>query len=1141
MNSGPKLRSLFQKNSIRMSNQPLFQLRKEVSTHSSAGDTNTTQSFVEELQSGGDSTVFQSRDQFTNEVVLTENEKYSVKRLAPSLSFLPLGDELDGLVDTYSGNALVNDKDNLYIWKYNSSQRQTAFARIPLHDEYISLSNTPKIVFTWPAANDDDGASKPSGVCIVNKKSGLVQFYEDINTINNLSSLLSKSKVHELNLKLKDKEMVIDVVNSEPSGILVSTNFGRLLLITIHDSMGKPCLQLKQQLIKSQVGFFHSVKPEKEIVSLRPGPILGKGERLLSLVTGGGDFQIWNLSAAAHSFKRISVNLHDQIVESLQDLYPFAHRSLHILSSHPLPQEPAAHVILSSINNSQETYYILSTVKFEERTNSFTIFSTYRLNTYTANAKEKPQLFIPSVFQENVEIQPVVTSVYVLFNDAVVLTQVSSKLDHTYPLRRKWEDIISFRADVHLIGCGYDSESIYLINREIGVIKIATTAVNQHFDLPEARFIKSHINQAIYFSGESSNPIEFNLPSELELERVEIESDLLASSEDILLSKSEYIPPKLSSLEQHLNLRVELYKNLLSFTKKNFIHRISPQLKLNLIENFEILNCALSFCSFIGKSDALKALWEKVLTSIKIAEEDLFLHQVNKFPKIFSQFLQELTETIYPSSDLKFKGFCADLVITCIYKACLEEGENHYRYSEFEMDVSEVSSTIPWFTRYEYPEYINLLFFDLRYTGDDPIALSEFSDKLLALVKILYYQCKQASMWFNNTDTSPETDEYERIRNLYENNNLQWNQVLCQVNRQQDSLQITEFYEDLEALVETLDTFDKEEFRDLYNHYFEKFGYKFSARLFSYYISKNKLKNLFFDFPEQHDYLVQFFEENPQFGNVAWIGKLLDEDYQGTCKILSKISNTGDDSGQSIDTLQLHLSVAKLCALVDQNDVDMDDLTSIQVNLDVIDGQRDLYDKLKDGARMNSRFKATELEKIFEKLTECIKSRKSLSLPEIIEYYTMLSGQNNFYCALKLLSLNTGLDFEVRRFLVSTIWRRCILSDDWQKTEDDTQTTLFYTLTKFFDEELFLSGCALPEWNILLDKSILTQEYFSAAYGKFCDNIEGLEGAFFKDLKSLESLGNSFSTRLKALIGSANERSGKRCVINYEKNTVELM
>lgn len=54
-------------------------------------------------------------------------------------------------------------------------------------------------------------------------------------------------------------------------------------------------------------------------------------------------------------------------------------------------------------------------------------------------------------------------------------------------------------------------------------------------------------------------------------------------------------------------------------------------------------------------------------------------------------------------------------------------------------------------------------------------------------------------MWFNNTETSSEPDEYERIRNLYENNNLQWNQVLCQVNRQQDSLQITEFYEDLEA------------------------------------------------------------------------------------------------------------------------------------------------------------------------------------------------------------------------------------------------------------------------------------------------------------------------------------------------------
>ncbi|SCW02213.1 LAFE_0F01464g1_1 [Lachancea fermentati] len=1130
-----------------MSTQPLFQLRKELSTSVSQDESDVTQSFVEELKSHSnvESSV---GDKFTNEVIVTENEKYTVSKLPASLGFLPSTLDIEGLVDTYSGNASVNDRDNLYIWPYNSTQKQPSFIRVPLHEECTSLSCIPSVIFTWPAAIDDESTTKSAGVCIVNKKSGLVQFYEDIDTITNISSLLSKDKVYELDLRLKDKEVITNVLNCEPAGVVISTSNGRLLFITIRDFMGKPSVNLRSQLVKSQVGFFRSSNRFKEFVSLQTGAILGKGERIVSTVTRGGEFQVWNLSAVANSYKRIEVNLYDQILDSLQDLYPFANGSLQVLNSHPLPNDQA-HLILSSIVDHDGTfYYILSTIKLDEKTNSFVIFSTYRLNTYTAplTGSHYPKILVPSFLKTEVdgEIDQNITSVFVIFPDAVVLTQTSSQLDQSYPLRRKWEDIISFRGDVHLVGHGYDADSIFLINKEMGVLKITANAAMHDGELGDVRFIKSHIDQAIYFSNTSSNLIEFNLPENISLERNEIESDLLDSSREVLLSTSSYIPPKLSTLDNHVKMRVDLFKHLLAFTKANFLHRISPQVKLDLIESYEVLNCAQYFLSFIENNSEIAAKWNELVSASGLSNDSLFHHEVNRFPQMLSQLFEHLNDLLATTSDLSIRISYIDLIISCIYKATLEDGEQTFRFEQFQMATSELNDNLPWFAQHNFPKIINEAFFILKESAEGANNLAHYADKLLILVRVLYYVFKQLFLWYSDKSSRQASAEYQQLHHLFESSSLQWNRTLCEVNYPDESLRITEFYEDLASLVETLDAVNEDLSAEVYEQYFKKFGYSFAEKLFAFYISTDKLQNLYFKFPDQHEYLNKFFEENPQYGNVEWIGDIFEEKYGKALRVLTRISCTKDATTEvPLVTRQFRLSVAKLCGLADGGNTHIDEIYLIQASLDAIDGQKDIVSRLNRGTNLHKRFETSVVIKdFFHILCQSAKSQNGLSLSNTIDFYTILDSKHSFFCALKLLSLNMNyLSFEVTNFLNVIIWRRCILFDNWQTVGDAAQTALSDTLEGYFSEELYNSGCSLPRWSQLIDSSLVTAEYFQGEYGDFVTDASGLFDFSLKEIECIRALGDDFSVKIKAMIGAANEKTGKKCTVNYETNTIEKL
>ncbi|EJS42842.1 nup133p [Saccharomyces arboricola H-6] len=1104
---------------------------------------------------------------FDNSKVFTENNRYIVKTLKSDYNsgFSDSG-ELNGYIDMQIGYGLVNDHMKVYIWNMNSTQKDTPYITVPFRSgDNDESAPVPRCILTCPATMDEsplalnpNDQDETGGLIII--KGGKAIYYEDINSINNLSFKLSEKFSHELELPINssDGEKCDLILNCEPAGIVLTTNMGRIFFITIRNSMGKPQLKLCKQLNKTfRLGIWSKIfNTNSLVVSLRNGPILGKGTRLVYITTNNGSFQTWQLSAtSSHPTKVIDVSIFESILESLQDLYPFAHGTLKIWDSHPLQQEDA-HLFLSSIYDSSnnETYYILSTIIFDSSSNSFTIFSTYRLNTFMNsinNTNLKPKIFIPQM--ENTNDTNEVTSILIMFPDAVVITQVNSKLDSSYSLRRKWEDIVSLRSDIEIIGSGYDSKSLYVLTKQMGVLQIFVKENEEKDSKSEIGFVKSHVDQAVYFSQINSNPINFNLPPEISLDQEAIEHDLILTSEEIFHSNGKYIPPMLNTLEQHLSVRKEFFQNFLTFVTRNFNYKISPELKLNLVEKFEILNCCIKFNCIVRQSNELNDIWEKTLSNYNLTQNEhltteiIVINRPDVFPMILRLFLNHIIFVLFPSQNQNFKSSVTDLINSCFYDGVLEEGEKALRYELLELDPMEVDTArLPWFINFDYLNCINQCFFDFTFACEEEEegSLASYNESLLKIAKILYYHFNQFKLWISTQpmESVKKNENFTNINNLYNDNHLDWNHILCKAGLVEQSIQITEFYKDLAGLVQTLQTLNQDAptTMSLYETFFNEFPEEFSFTVFEYLIEHKKLNDLMFRFPQQHSDLIRFFHQSgSKYGHVAWIQQILDGSYSDAMSTLKNITVDDSQKRGSLSEYELHLNVAKLNSLlVEESNLDIGSLRKIQYSLDAIDAEKSLSNKLKnDEVQLCERFKTGATNELFNILAEELKSTRIISLSELIEEHSMLSDMESLFVPLKLLSVDGELlNFEIKKFLNALVWRRIILLDN----DKEEAKLLLNIVMRVFDEELFKGNdFPLPNVDLLCDKSIITPEYISETYGRFSINLDSIREEIYEEISQVETLNsdNSLEIKLHSTIGSVAKE--KNYTINYETNTVE--
>lgn len=1158
--------------------KPVFQLRKEFSESALVGTVDVTRQ-LDQTTENEISVLPEEREQQPTKV-LTENDTYVVKKLStdfPAIRKID-GNEIGvtGLVDTTVHKAVFSNKDSVLIWDIDHNQKNSSSVRIPLHDENEpSLDSAPTCLITAPVTDSDstqdqyssgENATQTSvidcGLCIIQKDKGIITYYEDIESVNNLYPQLSKAMSHVLSINLRNGEVISEVVNLEPAGMIVATSLGAVYFITIRDTIGRPKLQLKQTLIKAHTGFLPQflrsstleegpTENSHSVVSLKAGPMMGKGERLLYITTRCGDFQIWQLGVSSKCFRRINSNIFNKVLESLQDLYPFAYGSLKLIDSHPLFQDDMnVQLFLSTITDNNDAYYIISTVIFDEQFNTFSIFSTYKLNTIAmpvAPGHVMPSLLVPTSLRSG--ITPV-SSVFVLFQNCLVVTQISSTLDSNFTLRRKWEDIISFHQSVKVIGFGYNHDCLYVMSNEVGnIIKVELKDVSTNTladDLEETRFVKTHVEQAIYFANTSlNNPVQFNLPPGLSMDREVIEHDLLACCNDIFDSTSMFIPSTSTNLEQHLNSRINYFRTLLKYIQKNFNYSISPNVKLHLIEKFETMCCALRMLQKMAKLETtfskLSESWSTVLSKNNISLNDMIINHLTQFPSLFIDFVKSVD---FSTESVEFMSAFIDLLISCFYESILEDGESAVRYDMFDLDALEVNEDgLPWYIDYDVLFVLNKLFFDYKFSIRSESSIeTKKKEQFLTLTKIMYYFFNQLKIWVDNSPAVTPTLDFEKINKLYIDGHADWNSVLCEIGYTEQSIAITDFYQDLESLVKTLETLDKHD--ELYQQFFEKYDYKFAFALFCYYASTNNLHSLFYRFPNQSAQLIKFFTENPvQYGSISWIQDILSGDYSKASSDLSKL----DPLGNSVEKNQIFMNVAKLSGLVNESTVHVDELEKIQAQLDLFDGEIDLRQKLKQNdTQISNRYKGTPFNAIFDSINEKLQHGDTIPFSEVIDEYTLLDDHHGYISALKLLAFTSkSIEYEIKKFLTATIWRRCILNDKYimgaNKEDNLDQSTLYQVLMKFFSEELYRGDVSLPTKTLVADGYIITEEYLKSTYGEFVsgDNVSAIRESFERDINEISNV-SELETILHTIISAANEATGNRCVVNYDTNTIEL-
>lgn len=1131
-------------------------------------------------QSKPDETRSHIQNQFTNAATeLTRSSKYVVSKLAasPTALFGANASELQGSIDDRTGHGLLISDEIIYTWDYNSPDSIPNTIQIPV----VPSNNgfPPLAVLVSPTA----GSSEP-GLVSINSHTGHIRFYENVGEASSFGLQHFKGIDHQISLY--DRETIEIAANSEPAGVLLTTSTGRVILLSLRNSAGKAFIS-SSQIVHRQTGFFSTtLAPSRHIVSVKPAAILGQGERILTTVTRGGEFQVWSCARDGHSKQVFQKELLPILIEHVGGLYPSAVHGLEILDMALLPNFDNAFLILSSFaNGPNETFYLLFTIKKED--DLLLIVSAYKINTYTTPCSRKPKLHVPAPG----------TTGFIVFDNSVVLSELVSKLDHTSSLKKKWEDIITFRSNISFIGTGAEDQiaadgvisrlaSFYLIAGQTGVLRVDHLAIPEAITEPSSTtdsLLKSHIEQAIFYGEDSANPIQF-FSGDLKIDTKEVETDLLQVAEELLNSTSPYLPPRLSSLQAHLYLRKTKLEKLLKYTASYFIDIISDHVKFKLIATLERISAASKFYELLTvnqSNDQFMQIINKSISNLhgKFKNNDEF----------FVSGLSHLNEVVVDVLEQVSKAFNLEEVgsdvVIAIYFSVLEV-EKEFRYDLFGLGSDKVGKDEPWYTCNSAQNIVDEIYVSYTKIAHGLPVDDRITRKFVTMTEILFYQYQQKLLWLEaqNPKTRDIQETINKDQSLYRSRSGVWTKSLILLGAKTEALAIAETYKDFKSLVEISDedreVSQGEELEHVlmrFDHYFHAFGYDFAETLYNYYISSKKYQVLLLGFQQYNDYLQRFFTENDH-GKLSWIRDILDGKYSKASQVLFNVSQKYDDVQSS---RHLQLSVAKLGALVsieeEKVSTDATLLGDIQQQLDYVEVQDLVYSQISQFIRTDSdtaaQVDSVALEKFkkyynngnfnlllnsFKRALNRLLSEKSLSVNELIDTLTFLKTDennklNHFY-ALKLLHLS-NLPANQKELNEKLIWRRAILSDDWNQIlsssnksdeyiqERAEETVLFTTLVKFFQDELYLlNGGYKVSLPIITS---LTSEFSSEALlSRFTvigsNELPKLKKELSMESESLEGLAStgSFNKWIKALIGTANERSGASEVVNY--NTLKI-
>ncbi|KAH0613283.1 uncharacterized protein H6S33_009663 [Morchella sextelata] len=667
---------------------------------------------------------------------------------------------------------------------------------------------------------------------------------------------------------------------------------------------------------------------------------------------------------------------------------------------------------------------------------------------------------------------------------------------------------------------------IMLIAKGAGVVRIETFDLEPVKKVSkEPVKVKSKIEQAVFYGVKEDNPLNFQGRKEVSYPIEEIEVAALEISAEILSSTSEYLPVLLPSLENHLLLRATHLRALAEHLRATF-PPLSRETMWRLLCDAEKCEAARAVWAVRDarlrqNPDAGEGVLEAVLADMMETDaDDTTGHDPTRtwFQRFVGSIDQLLTYAKNIIIDDSKKGrmdqLCFgkrdseanDIVLGALISAWKFRVHSAKLYGmEGLVDVNGILKQIKGLTP--------------PWTSDPNIlqALSVQYEVSSGILKTLWGERQNVNEEFPETIERLAGQLVGLAEERYFDARGRWIKPLVDFGRPEKAYKLAEKWQDYRTLVELcseellendaamaelgkvpastaenkaalLDLQrSKQQALNRLEKYFEEFGSSFAREMYGYLVEKEQLQTLMDGFETWHEtYLTEFLRGDRKYAKLEWI---------------HDVSMVAMDQEEDLWNKKVELSIGKLAKLaaISQGGVDSsnpaDDIRYIDADLELVAIQEKIYESVKhhkdqidteravqDGLETyapNLAKKRPGCRELWKRAFGRAVEGKVIGVEEIGDLLTLVddcgdsglvgsgSAGEEFYWALKVLSIVGGLSHERRKLAERTIWRRCYLRDDWAtivstKGRSDSQvesatydTALFTTIKLGYEKGLF--------------------------------------------------------------------------------------
>ncbi|KAI9885276.1 MAG: electron carrier [Watsoniomyces obsoletus] len=553
-------------------------------------------------------------------VILTKNESFTVSKLVALPDNLRnLGDEAYAGVFSDTAYALALTASQAIVWPY--------LAILSSPETFIfSLPPAPKgnadLLPLGALATPSDASAEP-GLVVVMPATGKITYWASITSAASLDLTRQQRSGLEGSVgSMFSGELIVQIVDVAPAGFVLGFSSGRLALLTLRDTQGRPAVRV--QIMRSQVagggGLFGGLKQvlvggswPKDVVAVRAASRRKREERDVAVITAKGVVQIWTVHRGGHHHlrqeSRAGADMVAAIKQAVPDLERYSDDKFETLDFAFIPgfdnidetnvegggATSRKLLVLGTFHEAKAATYLLLELIIASTT--VQVGFVHPLRSYTTplstRVRKRPRLVLPSPPR----------AAFVIFDRAVVVTSLAKGVDspsqqlladvHRFP--KAFEEVLDFQEglDIEVVGCGSEDGSegrsfssghdshhrrrsphpaCVLLLRTVGVVRISIPPPSHHGSLAESESlpIKSRIEQAISYGEQPHNPLYFGARPELQPAPEEIEEATLSISSEILTSTSKAVISLAPSLEHQLNHRLTVHQALASYINSVF-------------------------------------------------------------------------------------------------------------------------------------------------------------------------------------------------------------------------------------------------------------------------------------------------------------------------------------------------------------------------------------------------------------------------------------------------------------------------------------------------------------------------------------------------------------------------------------------